>query len=279
MRLVLAALHSAWSWQRRGAPGRRARFERWHLTTTVARLTARSRNTASSERRLRTSRSRLRRRSPRRGGSCHSSCSLLPVGTPAATRSCLRLRRWRRPACPPSSTQNSLLTLLAGAYRGRGRHARTLGPLLWAAAAQRALHRAARPAFRPAGGRRRADVARACGRRLRCAVDRAGHLWPEPLLAVQGRAHRDAARSHGARPARRSRPRTTSHAHLDRQLHTRCAAHASHVRLRRPRSLVAGLCLQVATTHFIAAAANFSVPRILSAHGFLGVALALLVPG
>ena len=46
-----------------------------------------------------------------------------------------------------------------------------------------------------------------------------------------------------------------------------------------PRSLVAGLCLQVATTHFIAAAANFSVPRILSAHGFLGVALALLVPG
>ena len=74
-------------------------------------------------------------------------------------------------------------------------------------------------------------------------------------------------------------PRTTSNAHLDRQLHTRCAAHASHVRLRRPRSLVAGLCLQVATTHFIAAAANFSVPRILSAHGFLGVALALLVPG
>ena len=42
---------------------------------------------------------------------------------------------------------------------------------------------------------------------------------------------------------------------------------------------MAGLCLQVATTHFIAAAANFSVPRILSAHGFLGVALALLVPG
>ena len=70
-----------------------------------------------------------------------------------------------------------------------------------------------------------------------------------------------------------------SPAHLDRRLHTRCAAHASHARLRRPRSLVAGLCLQVATTHFIAAAANFSVPRILSAHGFLGVALALLVPG
>lgn len=42
---------------------------------------------------------------------------------------------------------------------------------------------------------------------------------------------------------------------------------------------MAGLCLQVATTHFIAAAANFCVPRILSAHGLLGVALALLVPG
>ena len=94
-------------WQRRGAPGRRARFERWHLTMTVARLTAGSRNTTSSERLLRTSRSRHPRRSHRRGGSCHSSCSLLPVGTPAATRSCLRLRRWRRLECPPSSTHCS----------------------------------------------------------------------------------------------------------------------------------------------------------------------------
>jgi hypothetical protein len=60
---------------------------------------------------------------------------------------------------------------------------------------------------------------------------------------------------------------------------TRAAPLTHHTFRHRPRSLVAGLCLQVATTHFIAAAANFSVPRILSAHGLLGVALALLVPG
>ena len=53
--------------------------------------------------------------------------------------------------------------------------------------------------------------------------------------------------------------------------------HATLARLPA-RSMIAGLCVVVAATHVVGAVVSYGVPRLLHAHGLLGVQSALLVP-